>query len=72
MLGDHQKAIDQLLELEKDKALRRYYLLYATKGELYQKLGQVALARQNFETAKTLTESKAELNLLEEKISQLI
>ncbi len=52
-------------------SLKNYYLLPATLGELYTKLGQRENATSFFNQAMTLTRSAAEKRLLQQKIDSL-
>ena len=60
------KAIEGISQIT---ALKQYYLLPATLGDLHLQLGHAAIARQYFADAITLTQSAAEKKLLEQKMS---
>ncbi len=63
-----EEAIIELHRLEKDKNLVNYYLLPASLGEFYLQVNNKERAKTYFEKAKKLTQSKAELELLERKL----
>lgn len=52
----------------KNKRLSQYYLLYATLGEFYKRVGQNVLATKNFKVALDLTENDKEKQLLSKKL----
>ena len=63
-------AIAILEQLKEDnKRLSKYYLLYASLGEFYARLGQENKARINFIKAKELTSNSKEKELLNKKMS---
>jgi RNA polymerase sigma factor (sigma-70 family) len=61
-------AIAALHELEKDKSLNRYYLLYASLGEFYSKTEKKKAAVDYFAKAKALTKSAATRDVLDRKM----
>jgi RNA polymerase sigma factor (sigma-70 family) len=61
----NQSALDMLREI---KGLEKHYLYHAALGEVSFALGKHAEARSHFEKAVALTASKAEQQLLTEKI----
>jgi RNA polymerase sigma factor (sigma-70 family) len=61
------KTIESITQLA---ALKKYYLLPATLGELHLQLQQYDKAKQFFAEAAELTQSAAEKKLLEQKIKQ--
>ncbi len=65
-------AIRFLHELKKYKALKSYYLLYASLGEYYFQSGQKEDALNNFTKAKMLVRSPAILELLQRKIKKCL
>jgi RNA polymerase sigma factor (sigma-70 family) len=62
---DRQGALDQMLAI---KGLEHYYLYHTSIGELYHELGQMEKAKEYFQKAIALTNSKKELQLLHHKI----
>jgi predicted RNA polymerase sigma factor len=62
------KAIQSIASLA---ALKKYYLLPATLGEMHQQLRQPHKAKQYFLEALTLTQSASEKKLLQQKIERL-
>jgi RNA polymerase sigma factor (sigma-70 family) len=65
--ADGIKAIGAIQHIE---ALKNYYLLPATLGQLHQQLGQPDIAKNFFEQAMCLTQSATEKKLLQQKIDQ--
>lgn len=65
-----QAAITLLHELENNKALENYYLLYASLGEFYQQVGDYEQAFGYFQRAKDLARSPAIREALERKLSR--
>ena len=63
-----EAAIRKLLVLEEHPRLKGYYLLHATLGDLYQKLGQAGKAREYLTRAAGMTTSKTEIHFLMEKM----
>lgn len=63
-----EAAIAILTGLKSHPRLKGYYLLHATLGELYARIGEKALARDHFSTALGLTASKAEIQFLKGKL----
>ena len=61
------KAIEAIAQLA---ALKKYYLLPATLGELYLQLKQYEKADQHFAEAMLLTQSAAEKKLLQQKMQR--
>lgn len=55
-----EEALHELAALENNTTLEKYYLYYATKAELYLRLGNKIQARENFEAAIELTNSAIE------------
>jgi len=64
-------AIKAIEVIENIALLKKYYLLPATLGELYRQLQQNDTAHAYFKEALTFTQSPAEKNLLQQKISAL-
>ena len=66
------KAGIEAIEIIPEKyALEKYYLLPATLGEFYKKLDDPLKAKTYYQEAIELTQSVAEKNLLQKKISDL-
>jgi RNA polymerase sigma factor (sigma-70 family) len=63
-----EPALRKLLALRDHPRLKGYYLLHATLGELYERLGNPAAARECRLAASALTRSKAELAFLRGKL----
>lgn len=71
-LGDIAGAIRQLVSLEaRSKQLVRYYLFFATLGEMYYLHDLPDQALAYFEKARSLTRSQQEKDLLSEKIEKI-
>lgn len=67
-----EKAIHALEDLKSSsKALAKYYLLYASLGELYREAGKKEDALTNLKKAIDLTSSEQEITLLENKIKDI-
>lgn len=66
-----ESALADLQKLEEGGELNNYYLLPATLGEFYARIGNREAARKYLEAALNLTKAKAEQNLLMRKISAL-
>lgn len=67
----NDRALQQLLQIQKKGTLERYYLFHATLGEFYQRTGNEEKARSCFEWALTLTNSDKEKVLLQCRIQSL-
>jgi RNA polymerase sigma factor (sigma-70 family) len=65
-----EKGIHAIGAIENITALKKYYLLPATLGELHWQLKQYDTAEQYFKEAIGLTQSAAEKKLLEQKMKQ--
>ncbi|MEX0968136.1 MAG: sigma-70 family RNA polymerase sigma factor [Bacteroidia bacterium] len=63
-----ETALESLNELKIDKILEKYYLYYATVGEIYSRLGEEEKAIIAFRKAKELTLSNKEKRFLMDKI----
>jgi RNA polymerase sigma factor (sigma-70 family) len=63
-----RQSIDLLHRLENEKTLSGYYLLPASLGEFYLQANEPGYAKQYFQRAKNLVNSKAGSELLENKI----
>ncbi len=66
-----EAALADLQKMEEGGELSNYYLLPATLGEFYARIGNREAARKYLEAALNLTKAKAEQNLLMIKISAL-
>jgi RNA polymerase sigma factor (sigma-70 family) len=74
-LGEYQgpqACITHLQSWATNSTLQQYYLYHATLGEMHARLQQIPAALQYFTTAKQLTHAAAELNLLNQKINDLL
>jgi RNA polymerase sigma-70 factor (ECF subfamily) len=65
------EAVEKLLALRDHPRLKGYYLLHASLGELYTRLGKDSEAGRHFYAALELTSSKTESVFLREKIRQV-
>jgi RNA polymerase sigma-70 factor (ECF subfamily) len=61
-----ENALNELLNI---KGLEKYYLYYASAGEIYFELNKLAEAKSFFQKALDLTTSSSEQQLLMKKIS---
>lgn len=61
-------AIDKLMEL---KDLKRYYLLYAARADLFRRLGQSQQAIYCYQQALDLTQQEPERRFLQQRLSAL-
>lgn len=66
---DKKNALEQLLKIE---GLENYYLFHASIGEVYYEMNQKAEAKNFYEKALTLTSSKQERQLINEKIKNCL
>ena len=64
-------GIDAIEMIPAKNAIEKYYLLPATLGEFYNKLDDRYKAREYYQQAMRLTQSAAEKNLLQKKISAI-
>jgi RNA polymerase sigma factor (sigma-70 family) len=65
-------AISALHELEKNKTLEGYYLLYASLGEFYSRTEEKTKAVDYFKKAKDMTKSAATKEVLERKMRMIV
>jgi predicted RNA polymerase sigma factor len=65
-------GIGALAEAGQDPALRHYHLFDATLGELYRRAGDLARARQHFETARHKTTSPFDRELINRRLAQCV
>ncbi len=63
-------GIRALEEVGQDPALRHYPLFEAALGELYRRGGELACARQHFETARRQTTSPFERDLIDRRLAR--
>jgi RNA polymerase sigma factor (sigma-70 family) len=63
-----QKAIDELLKIKEDPAIRSYHLLHSTLAEFYMELGRLREAAGHLRTAISLQPLPAEIDLLTKKL----
>lgn len=66
-----RSALPLLHALENEPALQSYSLLFATLGEFYRRCEDEVQARSYLMRAREMTESRAQLELLDKKIKQL-
>ena len=69
MVDSPQAGLAALDNLADNTHLQQYYLLYATRGELLQRLGQSTAAIESYRTALSLTQSTPERRFLEHRIT---
>jgi predicted RNA polymerase sigma factor len=67
-----QAALPLVDQLTQDSVLQRYHLLFSVRGDLLQKLGRVAEARADFQTAAGLTANRRERDFLLRRASACI
>jgi RNA polymerase sigma-70 factor (ECF subfamily) len=65
------RAISGILSIPGIESLQHYHLLYSTLGQLYSQTEEREKARDCFEKALTLTQSKLEQKLLLEKLGRI-
>jgi RNA polymerase sigma-70 factor (ECF subfamily) len=71
-MGELQKAIDEILSINKiDSLLKEQYIYSAVLGDLYKRLSDQMKAKQFLEKAFGLTTSQAEKNLIQQKIQSI-
>ena len=71
MLYGPAEAIRALEEIQLEPALRDYYLLPATFGEMYARLGQMDLARMHYERTLQLVKTDPERRFVRRKLEAL-
>jgi len=64
-------GIDAIENIPQKNTIEKYYLFPATLGEFYNKLADHSKAKEFYQEAMRLTQSAAEKNLLQKKISAL-
>jgi RNA polymerase sigma factor (sigma-70 family) len=69
-LAMNQGAQAGMDALSKIVGLEDYYLLHATKGELFSRLGNAAKAKESYQTALKLCQNAVERRFLERKLRQ--
>lgn len=67
-----KQGLEELNKLKNDTALQKYHLLYATFGELYERIGDVSSAQENYQIALKLVTNSVEQRFLEKKLEDLI
>lgn len=73
-IGMVQGAAAGLLALEKirtDPQLKKYYLLYSTFGELYERCGDLHRAAESYRRSVTMTANQIERRFLERKLTHV-
>jgi RNA polymerase sigma-70 factor (ECF subfamily) len=71
MAHGSQAGLQALIKLKDDASLRKYHLLYATFGELYERSGNIQEAAASYREALALTENQAEQRFLQKKLQQI-
>jgi len=71
MAHGSQAGLQALIKLKDDASLRKYHLLYATFGELYERSGNIQEATASYREALALTENQAEQRFLQKKLQQI-
>lgn len=66
-----EAGIEAIEKIHEKNSIEKYYLLPATLGEFHHKMHEPVKAREYFLQAMCLTQSMAEKNLLQKKISTL-
>jgi RNA polymerase sigma factor (sigma-70 family) len=64
-----EAGLEAIRAIAESEALEKYHLLPAALGEMHLQLGQLGEARRFFERAHALTSSRAERQLLQQKLS---
>jgi RNA polymerase sigma-70 factor (ECF subfamily) len=72
MVHGSQAGVEALMRLKDDASLKKYHLLSATFGELYERSGKIQEAIQSYREALALTENKAEQRFLQKKLQKLL
>ncbi len=67
-----QAGLNALDQIQSPDSLRNYYLLPATRGELFFRIGNFQYARRNWEEAIQMTSSPVEKEYLRQKINQMV
>jgi RNA polymerase sigma-70 factor (ECF subfamily) len=71
MVHGSQAGLELLMQLRDDAALRKYHLLHATFGELYERSGNLQAAAASYREARALTENQAEQRFLQVKLREI-
>ena len=72
-LGEVEPAIASILSIGSiDQLLRTQHIYSAVLGDLYKRLSNTIKAREYLTTAKNLTSSLAEKNLLQLRLDELV
>ena len=70
MVQGAEKGLQVLLKLKDQPSLRKYHLLYATIGELYERCGEFRSAASSYRQALKLASNAVERRFLEKKHKQ--
>ena len=71
MIHGPQAGLRLLLKLKDEASLKKYHLLYATVGELYERMDNFQEAKKHYQQALALTDNEAEQRFLQKKIQQI-
>ncbi len=71
VIGQIEGAGPAIEEIKKIKKLEKYYLYHTSLAEFYSQLSESSLALTHLKSALKLTNSKAEKNLIKERIKKL-
>ena len=72
MLQGSQAGLQALMRLKDDVSLRKYHLLFATLGELYERSGKIQEAIESYSEALSLTGNEVEQRFLQKKLQRLL
>ena len=72
MVHGSQAGVEALMRIKDDASLRKYHLLFATFGELYERSGKIQEAIESYREALVLTENEAEQKFLQKKLQKLL
>jgi RNA polymerase sigma-70 factor (ECF subfamily) len=71
MVHGSQAGLEPLMKLRDDVSLRKYHLLHATLGELYERSGNIQEAAASYREALTLVENEVERRFLQKKLREI-
>ena len=71
MVHGSQAGLQALMKLKDEISLRKYHLLFAAFGELYERCGNFPEAIHSYGEALALTENEAEQRFLRKKLQQI-
>ena len=72
MAHGSQAGLEALMRLKDDASLKKYHLLFATFGEMYERSGKIQEAIESYREALVLTENEAEQRFLQKKLQKLL